>query len=389
MNTAPAIYLDAMATTPCDPRVVEAMLPYFHEQFANASSTVHAPGQCAYDAVASARRTIASCLGAQAEEILFTSGATESNNMAILGAARANTGSRRTILTSAVEHRSVLEPCQMLVSQGYTLKTIGVDNQGRLKHDELQQALGDDVLLTSIQMANNETGVLQDIATISRLAKAAGALVHVDAAQTAGKIPINLQALDVDYLSLSAHKFYGPKGIGALFVRREAAAHLGPIMGGGTQERRLRPGTLNVPGIIGMARACELALADMQNEGKRIGTLRNLLENLLMEKIPELITNGDRARRLPCCTSIRFAHTDAAGLMLQVPHVAMSAGAACSSGSSEPSHVLLAMGLDTDEASRSLRLSLGRFTTEEDIRSAAEAIAEGYEMMSLLTGVGA
>ncbi len=369
------IYLDYHATTPCDPRVVEAMLPYFTEQFANPSSATHRAGKTAAKAVEQARRQVAELIGAEPKEIIFTSGATESNNLAILGLARHPNNKRRKIVTMAIEHKAVLAPGKHLEKLGFELVVLPVDAVGRVNQAAAREAIDEDTVLVSIQAANNEIGTIQDIPFFAHLAHEHGAYFHTDAAQAVGKIPVDVGEWDVDLLSISAHKLYGPKGVGALFVRGGPyTLPLEPLVYGGGQESDVRPGTMNVPGIVGLGAACALCQAEMADESLRIASLRNQLEELLLAQIPKPQRNGDLEHRLPGNSSLTFPGVDAEALIANVPDLSLSAGSACTSGAPAPSHVLLAIGLSRQEAQQTVRVGLGRYTTGEEITMTSQLI---------------
>ncbi len=376
------IYLDYNATTPCDPRVVEKMLPFFTEWYGNPATGLHLQGRRAARAVDEAREQIAALINCRPGEMIFTGGATESNNLAILGLGRANRhGGRNRIVISAVEHKAVLLPCRQLQEEGYELIVLPVDREGRVLIDEAEAAINDRTLLVSVQAANNEVGTLQPIAGIAEIAHKYGAVVHCDAAQAVGKIPVDLtdEAWQVDLLSISAHKLYGPKGIGALYIRNGPhALPITPLVYGGGQEHGLRPGTTNVPGIVGFGEACRICSAELEQERSRIADLRDQFEQALLGSIPGLKINGRGAPRLPNTSSLTFPGIDADALLLNLPGVMMGTGSACSSGALEPSHVLIAIGLSRAEASATVRASLGRFTTSGEIERAAASIAGAY-----------
>jgi cysteine desulfurase len=382
------IYLDYNATTPCDPRVVEKMQPFFSEWYGNPATGLHLQGRRAARAVDGAREQIAAFIGCRPGEIVFTGGATEGNNLAILGLGRANRDTGRTrIVTSAVEHKAVLAPCRKLQEEGYELTVLPVDEQGRVSVDEAQGAINDKTLLVSVQAANNEVGTLQPVARITEIAHAHGAMVHCDAAQAVGKIPVDLNAQDwqVDLLSVSAHKLYGPKGVGALYLRNGPHAHpLAPLQYGGGQEHGLRSGTSNVPGIVGFGEACRICQAELAKESLRIADLRDRLEGALLAGVASLRINARGADRLPNTSSLTFPGIDADALLLNLPEVMMGTGSACSSGALEPSHVLLAMGLNRADASSTVRASLGRFTTEADIDRACLLMALAWQQLATL-----
>jgi cysteine desulfurase len=372
---AEVIYLDHNATTPCDPRVVEAMLPYFTELSANPTSRSHRPGQEAASALENARATLDRLLGGRApSEIVFTAGATEANNIALLGSVEALETRSRHVVSQVTEHASVLAPLAELSRRGWEISLIGVDGAGRVRLDELEAELREDTALVSLMLANNETGVIQPVAEVSELARARGALVHCDAAQGVGKIPVNVARLGVDLLSLSAHKVYGPKGIGGLWVRhRRPPIEMARLIFGGGQEGGLRSGTPNVAGAVGLAKAVELVAPD---EADRTRRLRDRLEETITGSLDGVTVNGDRARRLPNTGNLAFAGIEAGALLMSLPDVAVSTGSACTSSQPEPSTVLRAMGLSRDLAAASLRLSVGRFTTESEVDRAAERIIE-------------
>lgn len=364
MQHAP-IYLDSHATTPVDPRVLEAMLPYFTDIFGNPASSSHAWGWKAQEAVENARRAVATLIGAAPRELVFTSGATESNNFAIFGVADAvHAAARRHVVTSAIEHKSILEATKRLESMGWRRTVVPVHRDGRIDVDALAGAVSDDTALVSIMAANNEIGVVQPLAEIAAIAHAHGALLHVDAAQAAGKIPLDVAADGVDLLSLTAHKMYGPKGCGAIFIRKRT--ELTPLIMGGGQERGVRAGTLNVPGIVGLGKACEICQAEMPAESARLAALRDRLLAGLTSRLDGVTVNGSMTHRLPQNLHVSFEGVDGASLLIGIGDIAVSSGSACSSASATPSHVLSAI-LGDDVPSASIRFGLGRFTTEEHI----------------------
>lgn len=367
------IYLDYNATTPVDPRVLETMLPWFSEQFGNAASRTHLFGWEAAEAVENARRQVARLLGAQEKEIVFTSGATESNNLALLGIFEASPG-KKHLVTVQTEHKAVLDVCQYLEKQGAKVTYLKPDAQGLITPQQVQEAIREDTLLVSVMWANNETGVLQPIRAIGQICQKAGVLFHTDATQAVGKIPLYVEADFVDLLSLSAHKLYGPKGSGALYVRKKIP--LAIQMHGGGHERGRRSGTLNVPGIIGLGKACELSLQELPAESKRLSDLRDYLERTILEFIPDVRVNGSVTHRLPHVSNLAFGAVDGEALLLNLTKIAVSNGSACTSASVYPSHVLKAMGLSDELAHASVRFSLGRFTTAEDITQAIQYVTE-------------
>jgi cysteine desulfurase len=370
------IYLDFHATTPVDPRVLEAMLPYFTEHFGNAASRTHAYGWKADAAVETARRQVAGLLGASAKEVVFTSGATESNNLAIKGAARALKSRGNHIVTVISEHKAVLDSCKRLEHEGFEITRLGVGADGRIDLDQLRDAVTERTVLVSVMAANNEIGVLQPIAEIGAIAHERGALMHSDAVQAVGKVPFNVAELPVDLASITAHKFYGPKGAGALYVRRgDARLELDPLLDGGGHERGLRSGTLNVTGIIGLGKACEIARAEMTSDRDRIGALRDRLLARLRAAVPDLHVNGSLEHRLPNNLNVSFPGISGESLLVGIDDICVSAGSACSSGSEEPPYVLVALGLDPELARASLRFGLGRTTTEAEIDYASDKVA--------------
>ncbi len=372
------VYLDNQATTPCDPRVLAAMLPWFTEKFGNPHSAEHSMGQEAEAAVEAARREIATLLGADPREIVLTSGATEANNLAIKGAARhaASCGATaRRIVTLATEHKCVLESVADLAHEGFEPVILPVRPDGLLDPAVLDQALAVPTLLVSVMAVNNETGVIQDLAAIGAQAHAAGALFHTDAAQAVGKIPLDMASGAVDLLSLSGHKLYGPKGVGALWVRRRPRVRLAPLFSGGGQERGLRSGTLPTPLVVGLGEACRLAHLEMAEEAARLAALAARLLDALRARLPTLHINGSTDRRIPGNLNLTFP-ADAIGLMRAIPDLCVSTGSACSSAAIEPSYVLRALGLSDAQAARTLRLGLGRFTSAADVDFAASALAD-------------
>ena len=369
------IYMDYNATTPVDPRVLDAMLPCFSDHFGNAASRTHPYGWAAAQLIEGARARIAAALGANPEEIVFTSGATEANNLAIKGLARALPPGRRAIVTCATEHKAVLDPCAALAREGFPVTVLPVDGDGRLDPRRLAESLSPQTGLVSVMLANNETGILHPIAAIAALCRERGAALHCDATQAAGKVPVDVGALAVDMLSLSAHKVYGPKGIGALYVRRRSPRlHLVPILDGGGHEQGMRSGTLNVPGIVGFARALEIAVAEMAAEGPRLAGLRDRLQDAIVSRLDAVTVNGDPDHRLPNTLNLAFAGVDGAALLVGVREAALASGSACTSADPKPSHVLLAMGRSKALANASLRFSLGRGNTAAEVETVADAV---------------
>jgi cysteine desulfurase len=376
MATPTPVYLDFHATTPVDPRVLEAMLPYFSEQFGNPASKQHAYGWEAQKAVDAARAAIAAAIGASPSEIVFTSGASESNNLAIKGIVRARRDRGDHIITAATEHKSVLDSCRCLEKEGCRVTTLGVDAQGFIDLDELRAAITDRTIVISIMAANNEIGVLQPLADIGAIAQARDVVFHSDAAQAAGKVPLDVQSAGVDLLSLTAHKCYGPKGAGALYVRRrKPRLELQCQIDGGGHENGFRSGTLNVPGIVGLGKALDLCRAEMPVEAARLSGMRDRLYQGLIRNLDGVRLNGPSAdRRLPHNLHVSFDDVEGEALLMALGDLAVSTGSACSSGSQAPSHVLQAIGAVGDRAGASIRFGLGRPTTDADIDFAIDRV---------------
>ena len=369
------IYLDYNATTPCDPAVVEAMTPFFTDHFGNASSN-HAFGWAADEAVKQARERVAALIGAKPRTITFTSGATESLALALLGAGAAYGGRKHHVVTVATEHKAVLSTVRMMEQDGFDVTVLPVDANGLVDLGALEDAVTDKTLLVSVMLANNETGVIGPVAEAARIAHAQGAFLLTDATQAVGKIPVDVEALGADLLALSAHKFYGPKGVGALYVRRRGPrVRLGPIVPGGGQENGLRGGTLNVPGIVGLGAAAALAAEQLDKDEAHLERLRDRFEAGVMDQVPGVSVNGSGAPRLPNTSNLRFAGVRTAKLLPALRGVAASTGSACQVKTSEPSHVLTAMGLSADQSFSSVRFSLGRPTTEDEVDAAVEEVA--------------
>ncbi len=362
------IYMDNNSTTRTDPRVVEAMLPWFTEKYGNAASRSHAFGWEAEVAVEEAREQIATLIGATAKEIIFTSGATESTNLAIKGVAAMYRKKGNHIITEATEHKATLDTCKRLEREGCQVTYLPVDQYGQVQPEQIQQAITDKTILVSIMSANNEIGTVQPIGAIGKLCKERGILFHTDAVQSVGKVPINVEAMGIDLLSLSGHKIYGPKGIGALYVRKkDPRVRLEPQIDGGGHERGMRSGTLPVTLIVGLGVACEIARCEMPEEAERTFQLRERLRKGIMEKLPESYLNGHPVERLPGNANISFAYVEGEGLMMGIKDVAVSSGSACTSASLEPSYVLRALGVGDELAHSSIRFGLGRFNTEEEV----------------------
>ncbi|MGH9573378.1 MAG: cysteine desulfurase family protein [Candidatus Acidiferrales bacterium] len=378
------IYLDHNATTPVDPAVLEAMLPFLRDDFANASS-VHSPGQRARAAVDEARESVAALIGAKASEIVFTGGGTEADNLAILGVIKASNAPNKHIISALIEHHAVLQTCQALEKAGVAVTYIAPNASGAISPDSVRRALRNETVLISVMHANNELGTIQPVEEIGRIAREARTPFHVDAVQSAGKLPIDVREIGADLLSLSAHKFYGPKGIGALYVR--SGSRLEPIFHGGQHERGLRPGTENVPDIVGMGKAAQLARQHLAEDASRMATLRDRFEFALRESIRSIRVNGEHAQRVCNTTNVTVPGASGESLViaLDLQGIACSTGAACSSGAIEPSHVLLAIGLSDEDARSSVRFSLGRTTTTAEIDHAIAVIPAVVERLRALS----
>jgi cysteine desulfurase len=373
------VYLDNQATTPCDPRVLSAMLPYFGDIYGNPHSVEHQMGHAADAAVQTARAAVAALIAAQPQEIIFTSGATESNNIAIKGAARfarRHGDPRRRIITLATEHKCVLESVADLAEDGFEPVVLPVGGDGLLDPAVLAAALDVPTLLVSVMAVNNETGVVQDSFAIAAMVREAGALFHCDAAQAVGKIPLDVKNFDL--LSISGHKLYGPKGVGALYVRRRPRVRLDPLFSGGGQERGLRSGSLPTPLLVGLGEACRLAGLEMQEDAEQILGLRDRLLHRLLEEIPGLVVNGSLEQRIAGNLNLTFPYATAAELMRAAPALCVSTGSACSSADIEPSYVLRAMGLTAEQAAGTLRIAVGRFTSAAEIEFAADTLIEAH-----------
>ncbi|MEQ8193147.1 MAG: IscS subfamily cysteine desulfurase [Rhodospirillales bacterium] len=374
-RAAMPVYLDYQATTPTDPRALEAMLPYFHDTFGNPHSSAHAYGWRAEDAVERARGQVAELIGAEAREIVFTSGATEANNLAIRGAAQFYGKKKNHVITAATEHKCVLEACRHLERDGFEVTYLPVGPDGLLDPRALDAAITDNTCLVSVMAVNNEIGVVQPIAEIGALCRAAGVFFHTDAAQAAGKIPLDVDAMNIDLMSISGHKIYGPMGIGALYVRRRPRVRLVALFDGGGQERGFRSGTLPTPLCVGLGEACAIAKREMAAEGGRLAALRTRLYDGLRAAVPDMTLNGDQVHRIPGNLNVSFPGVDGEALISGLKEIAVSSGSACTSASVEPSYVLRALGLSDDLARASIRIGLGRFTTEADVDLAIDAIA--------------
>ena len=383
------IYLDNNATTPTDPRVVDAMIPYFYDNPGNAASRNHPFGWKAEGAVDIARKQIADLINVDEREIIFTSGATESDNLAIKGVFEMYQRKGNHIITVKTEHKAVLDACAKVEKMGGQVTYLDVDRKGRIRLEELEAAINDKTVLVSVMWANNETGVIQDMKAIGDICAKHGVLFMSDATQIVGKLPVNPKEVGVHLMAFTSHKMYGPKGVGALFVnRKNPRVKVTSQMDGGGHERGMRSGTLNVPGIVGFGKAAEIAKAEMHQDAERLSKLRDKLQHELTSILEESYVNGDQEHRMPHVTNISFKHVEGEGLMMTFnQNIAVSSGSACTSASLEPSYVLVALGLGDDLAHSSLRFSLGRFTTEEDIDETIAKVAEGVNHMRELSPI--
>jgi cysteine desulfurase len=378
--------MDNHATTRTDPRVVEALLPYFTEHYGNAASRQHVFGRQAEEAVERARAQVAELIGASSREIIFTSGATESNNLAIKGVAAMYRHKGNHIVTVQTEHHAVLDPCRRLEREGFRVRYLPVDRHGQITPEQLAEAFEEATILASVMAANNEIGTLQPIAALGRLCKERGVFFHCDAAQAAGKIPLDVEDLGVDLLSLSAHKMYGPKGIGALYLRsRSPRVRPEPMFEGGGHERGLRSGTLAVPNIVGLGQACELCRETLTSESARLTLLRQRLRAGITEQLEEVYLNGHDTQRLPGNLNLSFACVESEALMMSMKDIAVSSGSACTSANLEPSYVLRALGMSDDLARGSIRFGLGRFNTAEEVEFVIQEVVRGVKHLRALS----
>src|SRR6059036_1682224 len=377
------IFMDAQSTTPCDPRVVEEMLPYFTERFGHPASRNHPFGWEAEGAVDAARAKVARLIGARdPKEVVFTSGGTEAINLALKGVAEMYREKGNHIVTTAIEQRAGLDTCKRLERQGLAVTYVPVQPNGLVDVDEVRKAITDKTILISVMFANNEIGTIQDIAAIGKLAKEKGIIFHTDATQAVGKIPVNAETMGIDLLSCTAHLIYGPKGVGALYVRRKGPrVRLAPMIDGGGHERGMRSGTLPVPLIVGFGKACELCQQEMPTESKRIAAMRDRLQAQIMETLDECYLNGHQTQRLPHNLNISFAYVEGEALLMGVKEIALSSGSACTSATLEPSYVLRALGVGSDLAHSSIRFGLGRFTTEEEVDYTAKRMVEAVKRL--------
>lgn len=367
------IYMDHNATTPMDPRVLEAMMPYFTNVYGNAASRSHQYGWEAEEAVEKARQQIADLIGATTKEIVFTSGATESDNLAIMGIAEMYASKGNHIITLPTEHKAIIDTCKYLERHGKEVTYLGVDEFGMVDLDALRNAIKDTTILVTIMMANNEIGTIQPVAEIGKICREKGVIFHTDATQGVGKIPVDVNAMNIDLMSFTAHKMYGPKGVGALYVRKKSPrVKLSEQMHGGGHERGMRSGTLNVPGIVGFGKACEISKNEMEEESKRLIYLRDKMINTFLSRVKYSYLNGHPTQRLPHNVNVSFEYVEGEGLMMGIKDLAVSSGSACTSATLEPSYVLKALGRGDELAHSSIRYGLGRFTTEEEVDFAIE-----------------
>jgi cysteine desulfurase len=380
------IYMDNHATTPVDPRVVQEMLPYFTEKFGNAASRNHQFGWEAEEAVEQARERIAKLIGATPKEIIFTSGATESDNLAIKGVAEMYKEKGNHVITAVTEHKAVLDTCKRLEKYGYRITYMPVQKDGLIDLDDLKRAMDDKTILVTIMAANNEIGVVQPLAEIGKLCKERGVIFHTDSTQAVGKIPMDVNKMGIDLASISAHKMYGPKGVGALYVRRKnPRVQLVAQMDGGGHERGMRSGTLNVPGIVGLGKACEICMNDMPEESCKLAGLRNRLKDKLMSELDEVYVNGNMEHHLPNNLNISFAYVEGESLLMGINDIAVSSGSACTSATLEPSYVLKALGTGDDLAHSSIRFGIGRFNTVEEVDYVANKVIDTVKRLRELS----
>ena len=379
------IYLDYQATTPCDPRVLEKMIPYFCEIFGNPHSRSHPHGWLAEAAVEKARAQVASIIKADPREIVFTSGATESNNLALKGTAQFHKDKKNHIITVVTEHKCVLDTCRHLEQDGFEVTYLPVGTDGLINLDDLKAAIKDTTLIVSVMAVNNEIGVIQPIAEIGKICRDKGVLFHTDAAQAVGKIKIDVEAMNIDLLSISGHKVYGPKGIGALYVRRRPRVRLQAMINGGGQERGMRSGTLSPALCVGLGEACAIAEAEMTQEHDRIKKLADKFYSTLMARLPEVFLNGHKDKRVPGNLNLSFAHVEGESMIMGIKNLSVSSGSACTSASLEPSYVLRSIGVGEELAHTSIRFGIGRFTTEEEIDLALDAIITSVEKLRAMS----
>ncbi|XP_037775093.1 cysteine desulfurase, mitochondrial-like isoform X1 [Penaeus monodon] len=370
------LYLDAQATTPLDPRVLDAMLPYLTHQYGNPHSRTHAYGWDSEKAMEKARQQVAELIGADKKEIIFTSGATESNNISVKGVARFYRSKKRHVITTQTEHKCVLDSCRALENEGWDITYLPVQSTGLISLEELEASIRPDTALVSVMMVNNEIGVVQPVKEIGALCRSRKIFFHTDAAQAVGKIPINVNEQNIDLMSISGHKIYGPKGIGCLYVRRRPRVRVEALMSGGGQERGMRSGTVPTPLVVGLGEACEIAKKEMEYDSQYIKKLSDTLVHSIMSRVPNVIRNGDTEHTYPGCVNLSFAFVEGESLLMALKDVALSSGSACTSASLEPSYVLRAIGTEEDLAHSSIRFGIGRFTTEKEVQYTADKCVE-------------
>lgn len=380
------IYMDNNATTRVDPRVLEQMLPYFSEKFGNSASRNHSFGWEAEDVVDNARRQVGALIGADPKEILWTSGSTESNNLAIKGAAHMYAEKGKHIITSTMEHKAVIDPCKRLAKEGYDVTWLEPDGYGIVYAQQIAEAIRDDTILVTIMWANNEIGTINEVPEIGKVCKEKGVIFHTDATQYVGKMPADVNKAGIDLLSASAHKMYGPKGVGVLYVRRRRPrARLEPIMEGGGHERGMRSGTLNVPGIVGMGAAAEICNNEMADEAIRLAGLSHKLVNGITDQVETAVLNGHPTRRLPHTANISFPYVEGESLLMALKDIALSSGSACTSASLEPSYILKALGASDELAHSSIRFGLGRFNTEEEVDYVVDKVIHAAQHLLMMS----
>jgi cysteine desulfurase len=375
------VYLDNQATTPMDPRVLDAMMPYFTEKFGNPHSRSHAYGWEAEEAVEQARAQVADVIGATDKEIIFTSGATESNNLAIKGIAHFYKEKRNHIITVVTEHKCVLDACRHLEQEGFRVTYLPVQENGLLDLRLLKEAISEQTVLVSVMAVNNEVGVIQPLKEIGAICREHGAFFHTDAAQAFGKIPLDVNSMNIDLMSISAHKIYGPKGMGALFVRRRPRIRIEPLINGGGQERGMRSGTLPTPLVVGFGEAARIARADMASDTARIRKLSDRFYQAIVAEVPDVFLNGDKEQRIPGNLNLSFAYIEGESMLMAIKDLAVSSGSACTSASLEPSYVLRALGVEEELAHTSIRFGIGRFTTDEEIDFAIEVVQKNIKKL--------
>jgi cysteine desulfurase len=379
------IFLDYQSTTPCDPRVVEAMMPWFTEKFGNPHSRSHAYGWESEEATEIARRQIADLIGANPKEIVFTSGATESNNISVKGVARFYKDKKNHIITCVTEHKCVLDSARHLEKEGFNVTYLPVQKNGLIDLEVLKSAITDQTSIVSIMAINNEIGVIQPLAEIGKICRERGVFFHTDAAQAFGKIPLDVEEMNIDLMSISGHKFYGPKGIGALFVRRRPRVRIDPIITGGGQERGMRSGTLPTPMVVGLGEAARIAKEEMAQDYEHTKRLADKFLKAVMDDVPDVFMNGDREMRWPGCINLSFAYIEGESMIMAIKDLAVSSGSACTSASLEPSYVLRSIGVGEDLAHTSIRFGIGRFTTDEEIDAAIEIVSGSIEKLRAMS----